>query len=381
MEISFIISIAIIISPYFLKKIKSTQEIIGLVTTFGILGTFLGIFLGLYNFNVNDISSSVPELLSGLKTAFLTSIAGMSAGIILKIFPKAYGIKPEEKKAEIDMVEKMVELLYEITENQKNLFEEEKQQLKNIEKALCGDGDTTLLTQIQKLRTTFQDKQDEIIKEFRIFAEKMTENNIKALVEALNQVIRDFNTKLNEQFGENFKQLNEAVKELVVWQEQYKNQVEEMTKQFQRTLKGIQTCEEIIKEVVGEAAEFSAIANDLDNVLEGINEQKDILYKFLESLKKLIYDLPNLKPRIESLFEDIGKQIEYLMKQNSDLITNQINKLDKELEKALTLSLETLGSQLASLSNQFVQDYSPLTERLKEVVELALKVKTNESKI
>jgi len=39
----------------------------------------------------------------------------------------------------------------------------------------------------------------------------MAENNSKALIEALQEVIRDFNAKINEQFGENFKQLNEAV--------------------------------------------------------------------------------------------------------------------------------------------------------------------------
>ena len=44
--------------------------------SFGILGTFMGIVLGLVNFDVDDIQGSIPQLLEGLKFAFTTSIAG-----------------------------------------------------------------------------------------------------------------------------------------------------------------------------------------------------------------------------------------------------------------------------------------------------------------
>jgi SMC interacting uncharacterized protein involved in chromosome segregation len=45
--------------------------------------------------------------------------------------------------------------------------------------------------------------------------------------------------------------------------------------------------------------------------------------------------------------------------------------LDKGLQEELTKSLETLGRQLASLSEKFVADYNPLTDKLREVVRLA----------
>ncbi len=46
-------------------------------TVLGILGTFIGIALGLKDFDTNNIEQSVPPLLAGLKTAFLTSIFGI----------------------------------------------------------------------------------------------------------------------------------------------------------------------------------------------------------------------------------------------------------------------------------------------------------------
>ena len=46
--------------------------------------------------------------------------------------------------------------------------------------------------------------------------------------------MKDFNTKINEQFGENFKELNSAVKELLIWQENYKNHVEALQGNFKK---------------------------------------------------------------------------------------------------------------------------------------------------
>ena len=74
------------------------------------------------------------------------------------------------------------------------------------------------MTQLQKMRTSFSDQGEATrtavetgfqaqVAAFKDFAEKVAENNSKALVEALEEVIRDFNTKISEQFGDNFKQL------------------------------------------------------------------------------------------------------------------------------------------------------------------------------
>ena len=54
-------------------------------TAIGVLGTFVGIFVGLYNFDANDLEHSVPLLIDGMKLAFSTSIAGLATSTGLKI--------------------------------------------------------------------------------------------------------------------------------------------------------------------------------------------------------------------------------------------------------------------------------------------------------
>ena len=54
-----------------------------IISTLGVLFTFAGITIGLIHFDPNDLTKSIPELLSGLKTAFFTSLLGMIGSIIL----------------------------------------------------------------------------------------------------------------------------------------------------------------------------------------------------------------------------------------------------------------------------------------------------------
>ncbi|MCD6162089.1 MAG: MotA/TolQ/ExbB proton channel family protein, partial [candidate division Zixibacteria bacterium] len=63
---------------------KRGDKLPTILTSIGILGTFMGIFIGLWNFNVNAVQESIPQLLEGLKIAFMTSIVGIFSALIIK---------------------------------------------------------------------------------------------------------------------------------------------------------------------------------------------------------------------------------------------------------------------------------------------------------
>ena len=44
------------------------------VTTVGVMFTFIGIIYALWDFDVENITKSIPPFLEGMKTAFITSI-------------------------------------------------------------------------------------------------------------------------------------------------------------------------------------------------------------------------------------------------------------------------------------------------------------------
>ena len=62
---------------------RKIERLPSVVSTLGVLGTFLGITIGLLGFDSSDLNSSIPTLLNGLKTAFFTSLAGMFCSLCL----------------------------------------------------------------------------------------------------------------------------------------------------------------------------------------------------------------------------------------------------------------------------------------------------------
>ncbi|MCE2432558.1 MAG: hypothetical protein J4F29_06470 [Candidatus Latescibacteria bacterium] len=489
------------------RKIRHQQvnAIASIVTVIGVLGTFAGIAWGLLNFDTQNIEASVPLLLEGLKFAFLTSIIGIAGSICLKLsfLNKLKKQAASEKTYTGATIDDLANILQEIHKIHQAEGNETRETLRAIEKALTGDGDSTVLTQLQKLRTTFSDKQDDLLHAFKEFATQMADNNTKALIEALESVMRDFNAKINEQFGDNFKQLNEAVGRINDWQEQYRQQMDELATEFGIAAESIEKSRQSLESIAERSDVIVSSAEKLDPILQAIQQQIQLMNDRLEAFSALADNASNAFPIIEERLNqlthdftqvvaenidnsqasietqretlaDLSQQLETmvmaissLLKQQTETVfretterveqvidstfqglkgtledqsqqlksivtettnnlstvaketidnsqasmerqrealtnqaqqletmvtdtnrrlnteterifrestagmTQQIQLLDTALQEELTKSIESLGSQLASLSRRFVDDYSPLTERLRDVVQIA----------
>ena len=92
---ALIIASAFIVMVFFAyKDHRSLKQSVhhdykSLIVSTGVLGTFIGIVIGLWHFDTGNISASVPELLEGLKLAFITSILGMGISLLLAAFQKS----------------------------------------------------------------------------------------------------------------------------------------------------------------------------------------------------------------------------------------------------------------------------------------------------
>ena len=399
MNIYFIIAFAIImlvaIGRFWKIRHQQVNAVASIVTVIGVLGTFLGIAIGLYQFDTGNIEASVPKLLEGLKIAFITSILGIVGSIALK-----WSALNERKKEGGPGVNDLAELLQNLLTVEQEEAKETREILGSIERSLTGEDDSTVLTQLQKLETTFSDKQDDLIRAFNEFAAQMAENNTKALIEALKEVIEDFNAKINEQFGDNFKQLNEAVGRINEWQEQYRQQMDELAAQFRIAAESIEKSRQSLEIIAERSDAIVSSAERLSPILEAIQHQIDQLEANLEAFRALAdnarHAFPIIEDRLNKLTNDFSnvvreaiddsdkamknqrealvnqsKQLEKTVKENTHLMAQQITVLDTALQNELTRALESLGSQLASLSRRFVDDYSPLTAQLREVVQMA----------
>ena len=353
-----------------LHKLVSVMP--NLLTGIGVLGTFLGIFLGLLEFDINDIQASVPPLLDGMKTAFVTSICGMTASIAMRVIIAT--IPQKETKTGAKTSEEFMDLVEELTDY------------------------------VAEIKSDSEEHHKELIAEFKEFAKKITESSTDAIVKALEKVVHEFNEQLNEQFGENFKKLNEAVGKLLEWQENYKEELQHMQDQFKRCLESIERVEiamasikenteaippamEKLPEIIRTTTDtldafatmkdqaisaFPTIEENFENLIGGLEGQTKAFEEALtaqqESYKKLEGSFEGLGDKAQEAMEEIQKNMQENVRQTIAELRENFSQFDKEMRNEVTNVIEEMGSNLASLSEKFVNDYEPLTIRLKELL-------------
>lgn len=140
-------------NPYIYNSIPS------IFTTIGVLGTFGGIFLGLINFNIDNIDDSILELLEGMKLAFVTSIIGIMLSLIFRIIGQLVLRTVEQKEPEKQTSE--LAALCEIINILKVTKLENKDNFNNLNTSLIGATETSIATQFMKLRNQALDGQIE----------------------------------------------------------------------------------------------------------------------------------------------------------------------------------------------------------------------------
>ena len=305
----------------FLAQISSIAP--NTLTSIGIFFTFLGILISLQGFDVENINQSIPKLLNGLKLAFLSSVIGLGLSVLYRL------IEANGQKEQIAGEVTAGDLLGELKQLNTNTIA--------VKESLTGDSESSLSTQFGKLRNDFRD-----------FAEKMKEDGTQALVKALEEVIKDFNQKISEQFGENFKQLNEAVGALLKWQEEYKNQVQKLTEAFDKTQLGIQNVEESASKIPEHMQKVETAFEKTDERVGQLYEGIGTFSELRETAKNAV---PELKESIDTMTtgmkESINSQVEVLKEQLNSMQDAQSN-TSKEIQ-SLTSNLSTLVKE--SLEN------------------------------
>ena len=364
-----------LLSLFYLQKNKFqsfVQSAPTILSTLGILGTFVGIFKGLLHFNVQDIDGSIPTLLAGLKLAFSTSILGMSTSLLMKCFQcwKANksqtqeGVTAEDIYSVIDRLrEASVESLTDLrqstkesigllTDATKESIKAEQELLNNIRSAISGDNDSSLVTQIQKLRTSFIDEFADLRKDFNAYAEKMAENNSKALIQALEEVLRDFNAKINEQFGENFKHLNEAVGAMLEWQKEYKQQVEILIGVFKETASGIEAIRSNLNDITTDLESVPNTMEQLRDLMVVFNTEIEELDAHLKAFKELKESAVQAFPIIKENMEELTSSLSTEIKNNINQVTTTMNDFSEKMTSNYIDNSANLSKTLMDFSSK-----------------------------
>lgn len=353
----------------------------GLLTAIGVLGTFVGILIGLLDFEVADISKSVPQLLEGMKTAFVTSVFGMGGGILVKLVSEV--VARPSAATEHSGVEDVLDALNGIRKDGEKARTEMAVALDKVRVALTGDNESSLVTQLQRLRTDVTDEIREsrrsnadligtITNEIRTISTTLTESASKAIVEALERSIRDFNDKLSEQFGENFKQLNVAVGRLLDWQENYRQQMMANAEALRDGAAGIQAARAGLEAIGSQATALVDAAANLRSLLDALGTTRAELEARLEAFRTMADQaagaMPLIQTKLDELTTGFARQVDAAAGNVAGIAADMRAKFE-----AVEDALQAYSKRFVDALGEAVQEANEATRETASEVEKAIK--------
>jgi ABC-type transporter Mla subunit MlaD len=329
----------------------------------GILGTFIGLVYGISSFDLSDsstIKESINFLLSGMGTAFYTSILGMFTSISFNVFEKrkfhkTYGIIGKlttdlNRNFRISKIEfenyqhqKMIGLVYEVLgfrDTDGNfvqpslVFSTIDRELKEQSRALKGFS-TDLANSLEAISSI-------IIDEFDISFQKAFKETLLPVIEKLDgavEALKNEKSATNENLIIN---TTDALKETM------KN----MMKDFQETISG-------------------TAKNEMENLIRNLSNSSEMLFSLPELLGKVELTISKASEKFEDVSNNYlnnSQRQEEEVNKNRELINNATNEaLDKSkilIESAQSF-IENFTQKSESLTNA-LQQYHFLINSLKQ---------------
>ena len=368
---------------YSQQTVRSAPAIL---TSFGIFGTFLGIALGLMRFNSADIEASVPVMIDGLGVAVWSSIVGILGALSIRLRNTLSSIRDDATVAEKPAT---------VTDLNNTI--------------------TALNSNLEQLREESRADSQALLESTRSYQEQMVEANTDALTTALAKVMTEFNSRIEVQYGENFQKFNESLGRLLQWQQNYSSQLDDMLRAQKASIEVISHASQSYEQMIVHSQNFNKVAESLGSLLGGLEQQTSNLEGYLSGLSGLVGQASEGLPALGEYVSELTLKLSESIEQNNESLTQvlasaardisdtveqvtqslassvnqahsglaehveamtekteqQMQLLDKSMEKELTEALQTFGYQLTALSEKFVNDYIPLTDRLRELLLMA----------
>lgn len=274
----------------------------GFLTSLGILGTFVGIIIGLYGFTLTDIDRSIADLMAGLKTAFITSVIGLALSLLLRVFTRMVRLPsdPVEGAATIDDLNRNLVALH---------------------AALNQHADRTG----------------------------------QAVVEQLQQVVSDFNAKLQTQFGDNLQnfcgQLDELGPLLQGAAAEYSAHAERVSswsQQCQASQAALLEQQAMIERAHERIAALPQAYRGLDQLLSQQGEQAAQLAQLLNTQRESVQELTALVPKLPQSIEQLAQGVAGAQQRVDDNLLS-IEQLLQRQANALTERLQHVVSAVEGL--------------------------------
>jgi methyl-accepting chemotaxis protein len=352
-----------------------------LFPTLGILFTFLGIAIGLWNFNSNDIEKSIPELMNGLKTAFLVSIAGVALLVGFSIWTniKKKELEKDVVSEETQAINKLIEAIKELrndlssTDDNGNvikagnvlrdLYKESVKQSNSLQ-TFSSDLALAVSTGFEQI---LNNPTEGVVAELKLVkaeienlgnklkdpATDMTQNIVKELQESMGKMIEEFKTSMSGDTKNEMERLAQLLGQAGGSLTDFPAKLQNMTDNLNENFRGLQ---EVVQQISQQT--LSQSEQSTHQMRKQVEEMGEILRNKVGDLQSgqqtlLVEQSKNLQVS-ENLLSAFNTSIEN-MNQLSVEVTQSIGKLNQahsELDKVI-FNFRNVSQEINTSSGRF----------------------------
>ena len=304
----------------------------GILVGLGLLGTFLGLTIGVSGFDSTDsanIQKSIQNLLGGMSTAFLTSLLGMACSLIYSTFDKRW--RNKYRKHLFVFTEKLDSLYY-IEDNTLNDYRR-KQLLEDIKIEI----ESKFTYELENGKTTIANAIREILQENREQSK------------ALKSFSTDLAMQLNDSFGQVLShEMEEKILPLLTSVDSTTKMVIEHIDKMASTVASPASSlmdsvvEELKTSMISIVSEFkTSLSGSAVSQMESLAEQLGAASSTMSSLPAVIHDVTN---RLDSTMKDVTSAVKENVKTITDDVTNKQTDMLSMQQQSMTQSKNLLDT-------------------------------------
>lgn len=278
------------------------NQVPGMLTGLGILGTFIGLSIGLEHFNTGttaQMTQSIEPLMNGIKVAFHTSIFGMVFSLTFNSIYKRKLFEGESAVREFSHAFKK----YVLPDTENNGMN----QLISLQEEQLTAMDNMYVRTAEELSRIIEPHFERLGKAVSEFETIMVRNE----TEAIRQIVDTFINEMNSSLGNSFYQLSESVNE------QYKSQKETadlMTDLLKTTGSSTATLhtinhetERLVTTLNSYTASIQTIQNELQRTLAGLSSEDKSARDLIIQEKNMLLEQGNIINELRQAISQMGK--------------------------------------------------------------------------
>lgn len=314
----------------------------GVMTGLGILGTFIGLSMGLQNFNTGnteEIAASIAPLMNGIKVAFHTSIYGMLFSLV---FNYIYKNILEDAYIAVDEFLKVFENYVDSSASDNNEV---------VIQMLLQKMPETIGDVIAGVLSPAVDRMNETLN-------NLTNNMASNQLQGLSEIVDHFVDAMDTSMGDSFKALGETIDKTIEMQTKNSELMNHILDEIQGMTQNITDINTLSNQTVEHMAGYVENIECLQKVINenftSINIQLEHQKEYDDKLKEYIDILVNYERQIgeasNRFTEDMSKQLEML-----GTMENKISESTRENLEMLATKADEYNKSLTDVAKQELQ--------------------------